>query len=74
MLIPEVIAAQKSKIKNALAIIPPCGICINTFGRVTNTNPAPEFGSKPKENTAGNIIIPARTENNILENIIVYAD
>ena len=71
MLIPDVTAAQNNKIKNAPAIMFPQGICIKTFGKVTKTSPAPEFGSNPKENTAGNIIIPARTENKILENIIV---
>ena len=74
MLIPEVIAAQNNKIKNAPAITLPQGICINTFGKVTNTNPAPELASSPKENTAGKIIMPARTENSMLEKIIVYAE
>ena len=71
MLIPEVNAAQKSNTKNADDIIPPKGICENILGRVTNTNPAPEFGSIPKENTAGNIIIPARTAKVVSDKIIV---
>ena len=74
MLIPEVIAAAKSSIKNATEIMLPCGIWENMYGNVTNTNPAPEDGSSPKENIAGNIIIPAISANIVSEKIIVYVD
>ena len=71
MLIPEVIAAAKRSIKNKTDIILPCGIIENIYGKVTNTSPAPELGSKPNENIAGNIIIPAISANKVSENIIV---
>ena len=74
ILIPDVTAAQKSNIKNRKEIPFPYGICANIFGKVTNTRPAPEFGSILKENTAGKIIIPASNAKNVSDKIIVYAD
>ena len=71
ILIPEVTAAQNSRIKNAHEIIFPQGICANILGKVTNTSPAPEFGCMLNENTAGNIIIPASIANAVSDRIIV---
>ena len=44
MLIPEVIAAAKSNIKNNTETALPCGIWANIYGNVTKTSPAPESG------------------------------
>ena len=74
ILIPEVKAATNNNTKNAAETTFPKGICENIFGKVTKTSPAPEFGSRPNEKTAGKIIIPAKSANAVSENIIVYAD
>ena len=74
ILIPEVRAAKRSKTKKAVKIILPWLIWEKICGKVTKTNPAPEFGSKPNENMAGKIIIPAISANIVSKNIIVYAD
>jgi len=71
ILIPDVIAADNKSTKNAQEIILPYWTWANILGSVTNTSPAPELGSKLKENTAGNIIIPARIANNVSDKIIV---
>ena len=71
ILIPEVTAAQNSKMKNAQAIMLPQGICENIFGKVTKTSPAPELGSILNENTAGKIIIPARIAKAVSDKIMV---
>lgn len=74
ILMPEVKAAKSKSTKNAIATQFPKGIWAKIFGKVTKTKPAPEFGSSPNEKTAGNIIIPASSANNVSEKIIVYAD
>ena len=70
MLIPDVIAATKSRMKNAAEIIFPNGIWANIWGMVINTSPAPELGSNPKENIEGKIIIPAKSAKKVSEKII----
>ena len=71
MLMPEVMAAASNRVKNAAETILPYCICAKICGNVTNTNPAPELGSSPKENIAGKIIIPAISANNVSEKIMV---
>ena len=74
MLMPEVKAATKRRMKNAAEMIFPKGSWLKIAGRVTKTKPAPESGSSPKDATAGKIIIPARIANIVSAKIIVYAD
>ena len=71
MLIPDVTAAARSRIKKAAETILPWGILEKIYGRVTKTNPAPEFGSRPNENIAGKIIMPAISANKVSEKIII---
>ena len=73
MLMPDVMAANKSNIKNKIETMFPKGIWAKICGKVTKTKPAPEFGSKPKENIAGKSIIPAISANIVSNKIIVYA-
>ncbi len=71
ILMPEVTAALKSNTKNAKETKFPYGTCENILGKVTKTSPAPEFGSRLNENTAGKIIIPARIAKAVSDKIIV---
>ena len=71
ILIPDVSAAKNNRMKNAPEIISLYGIWEKIWGRVTKTSPAPEFGSSPKENIAGKIIIPADSANNVSK-ILLY--
>ncbi len=71
ILIAEVTAALNNKTKNAKEIQFPKAIWENIFGKVTKASPAPEFGSILNENTAGKIIIPAKSANAVSDKIIV---
>lgn len=71
ILIPDVTAAQNSRTKNAKDTKLPNGSCAKILGRVIKTSPAPDDGSRLNENTAGNIIIPARIANAVSESMIV---
>src|SRR5699024_5753355 len=70
----EVKAAKANSTKKAIPNKYPPGISGNTFGKVTNTSPAPWVGSRPNENTEVNIAIPARTAIRVSKNAIVKAD
>ena len=54
--------ATAARIKKAPVKICPAGIESNTAGIVIKSNPGPELGSKPKENTTGKIAIPERSD------------
>ena len=56
-----VTAANSTSAKNRIAKTDPPLIEANTFGRVPNISPGPCPGSRPKENTAGKMAIPAIT-------------
>ena len=56
-----VTAAKNTSKKNKAAKIEPPAMASNTFGRVTKISPGPEAGSRPQENTAGKMAMPAST-------------
>ncbi|MNT87224.1 hypothetical protein D3C72_2276110 [compost metagenome] len=58
----EVSAATSSRKKNSTANSWPPTICANTAGMVMKVSPGPADGSKPKANTAGSTISPARKQ------------
>lgn len=56
----EVREARNSRIKKRVDQINPAGSWLKIYGSTSKTSVGPASGDKPKENTAGKIIIPAR--------------
>ena len=54
--------AMAVRMKKSVMKIAPPGIEVNTAGMVMKTNEGPAEGSKPKENTAGKMAMPASSE------------
>lgn len=73
MEIVDVMDAKKSSIKNAADQKYPPGICWKMLGRISKTSFGPAAGSNPKENTAGNIIIPAIIATKVSKMAIIVA-
>ena len=57
--IVDVSAATDSNIKKNAPTMNPPGICVNSFGKTTNTSEGPAEGLSPIANSAGKIINPA---------------
>ena len=74
MLIPDVTAAKRIKIKNNAPRACAKGNCENISGRDIKIKVGPAVGSTPNEKTIGKIIIPDNNETVVSKPIRVYED
>ena len=73
MEIVEVSDAKKSRKKKRIDHICAPGICANIDGNTSNTSAGPFTGDMPNENTAGNIITPARMATRVSSVAVIVA-